>query len=258
MFERLDEVRVPRCYFPQHGQNEIVDLQLHIFVDASEEAYAHVAYFRAEFVDGIEMALIGGKAKVAPLKALSIPRLELMAAVIGVRLLKTIRNGHSMKIGRTTMWSDSKTVLAWINSDHRSYRQFVACRVGEILSKSDVAQWRWVPIKENPADLATKWGKGPCLSPNSLWFNGPSFLRSPETEWPTGVKPTEETTVEELRGCLVHTEATGMWVVDWQRFSNWNRLLRSVAYVHRFCVNLQRKVKKEPQVTGALRQHEIA
>lgn len=97
----------------------MVDLQLHIFVDASEEAYSCVAYFRAEFVGGVEIALIGGKAKVAPLKALSIPRLELMAAVIGVRLLKTIRTAHSLSINKIVLWSDSKTVLSWINSDHR-------------------------------------------------------------------------------------------------------------------------------------------
>lgn len=202
-----------------------MDLQLHIFVDASKEAYACVVYFRAESVDGIEVTLIGEKVKVGPLKALSIPRLELMAAVIEARLLKTIRNGHLMMIVRTTMWSDLKTVLTWIDSDYRCYRQFVACRVGEILSKSDAAQWRWVSTKENPSDLAMKWGKDPCLLP---------IVIGSADQTSTNVKPTNETMVDELRACLVHTEATEMWVVDWQRFSDWNRLLRSVAYVHRF------------------------
>ncbi|XP_062713827.1 uncharacterized protein LOC134290665 [Aedes albopictus] len=156
------------------------------------------------------------------------------------------------------MWSDSKTVLAWINSDHRNYRQFVACRIGEILSKSDVEQWRWVPTKENPADLATKWGRGPCLSPNSQWFRGPNFLRTPESEWPAGLKPTEQKTTEELRACMVHTDATVSLVVDWARFSNWTRLVRAVAYVLRFCRNVLRRVKKDQLGMGLLTQQELA
>ncbi|XP_062698792.1 uncharacterized protein LOC134290273 [Aedes albopictus] len=163
LFRNLEDIRIPRCYFPYHSVNDIVSLQLHIYVDASEEAYACVGYLRAVFPDGIEVALVGGKSKVAPLKAQSIPRLELMAAVIGVRFSQTILNGHSLKIEKVFFWSDSKTVLAWINSDHRNYRQFVACRVGEIISKSNPEQWRWISTKKNVADEATKWGKGPCL-----------------------------------------------------------------------------------------------
>ncbi|XP_062714236.1 uncharacterized protein LOC134291009 [Aedes albopictus] len=257
-FEQLDEVRVPRCYFPLRAQNEINNLQLHVFVDASEEAYACVAYFRAEFADTVEIAVVGGKAKVAPLKAMSIPRLELMAAVIGVRLLKTIRNGHSLKIDKTVMWSDSKTVLAWINSDHRRYRQFVACRVGEIVSKSDAAQWRWVPTKENPADLATKWGKGPCFSSTSSWFRGPEFLRSSENEWPLGERTNDEATTEEIRICLMHSKAAELRVIEWHRFSNWIRLQRSVAFSLRYCRNLKHKVKKEPLAEGPLTQQELS
>lgn len=160
MFQNLGQVSIPRGYFPGHSTRE-----LHIFVDASEEAYACVGYWRACFSGGVVVSLIGGKSKVAPLKALSIPRLELMAAVIGVRLMKFILCRHTLKVGRVVLWSDSKTVLAWIRSDHRRYRQFVACRVGEIISKSKPEHWRWVPTRENVADEATKWGKGPCFFP---------------------------------------------------------------------------------------------
>ncbi|XP_062557324.1 uncharacterized protein LOC134222196 [Armigeres subalbatus] len=257
LFQHLGEVRVPRCYFPHHALEDLIELQLHIFVDASEEAYACVAYFRAEFPGGVELALVGGKSKVAPLNTVSIPRLELMAATIGVRFLKSTRNGHSLKIDKAVLWSDSKTVLAWINADHRNYRQFVACRVGEILSKSDVEQWRWVPTKENPADLATKWGKGPCLSPSGLWFRGPAFLCLPEDKWPNEVKPSKQTTEEELRLCLVHTETTVDLVIDWARFSNWTRLLRSVAFALRFSQNLRKKVKKQATTAGPLTQQEL-
>ncbi|XP_062557755.1 uncharacterized protein LOC134222608 [Armigeres subalbatus] len=158
-FQCLHQVRIARCYFPHRSVNQIISLQLHVFVNASEEAFACVAYFRAEFKKHFEVALIAGKSKVAPLKVLSIPRMELLAAVIGVRLMNTIIDGHTLRIDECTLWSDSKTVLAWINSDHRKYRQFVACRVGEILTKTKQCQWRWIPSKDNVADDATKWGK---------------------------------------------------------------------------------------------------
>ncbi|XP_038116955.1 uncharacterized protein LOC119769128 [Culex quinquefasciatus] len=255
MFKHLSEVRIPRCYFSKYSIADIVSLQLHVFCDASEEAYSCVAYFRAVYFDGmIQVALIGGKAKVAPLKALSIPRLELNGAVIGVRLRKSITNGHSLKIDKTVMWTDSRTVLAWINSDHRNYRQFVACRVGEILSKSDAAEWRHCPGKLNPADLATKWGpRGPSFSPDYPWY-GRFFILSQEIEWPMDVNPTEETTEEELRACLVHREAVTKLAIDWRRFSDWTRLLRAVAYALRYKQNFVENYRNQPLTKDRLRR----
>ncbi|XP_058811039.1 uncharacterized protein LOC131675927 [Topomyia yanbarensis] len=219
LFQYLNQIRVPRCYFPELSIKEVVSLQLYIFADASEEAYACVAYLRAEFPGSvIRVALVGGKAKVAPLKTLSIPRLELNGAVIGVRLRKAIINGHTHKIDKTVMWTDSKTVLAWINADHRRYRQFVACRVGEILSKSRRS--------------------GGTYRANNPWF-GEFFLGVPETQWLSEINPAVETTDEELRPCLVHSEVILKSVINWERFSNWTRLLGAVAYVLRYRKILQ-------------------
>ncbi|XP_062558174.1 uncharacterized protein LOC134223053 [Armigeres subalbatus] len=111
--------------------------------------------------------------------------------------------------------------------------------------------------KGKPADLATKWGKGPCLSPSGLWFRGPAFLCLPEDKWPNEVKPSKQTTEEELRSCLVHTETTVDLVIDWARFSNWTRLLRSVAFALRFSQNLRKKVKKQATTAGPLTQQEL-
>ncbi|XP_062712542.1 uncharacterized protein LOC134289874 [Aedes albopictus] len=256
LFRNLEDIRIPRCYFPYHSVNDIVSLQLHIYVDASEEAYACVGYLRAVFPDGIEVALVGGKSKVAPLKAQSIPRLELMAAVIGVGFSQTILNGHSLKIEKVFFWSDSKTVLAWINSDHRNYRQFVACRVGEIISKSNPEPWRWISTKKNVADEATKWGKGPCLSSNSRWFRGEDDLYLPEYQWISSVQSSAVQTIEELRSCMVHCKAVQL--VAWERFSRWTSLVRAVGYVHRYAQNLRRTASKGSRQTGPLSQEELA
>lgn len=147
------------------------------------------------------------KSKVAPLKPVSIPRLELQAALIGARLMEHVCQHLTLPISRRVFWSDSSTVLSWLNSDAFRYHQYVAFRVGEILSTTKVDEWRYVPSKQNVADDATKWKAGPDFSKTSDWFNGPKFLHLPETEWPVQRKP-EEITEEQVRHVLHHQEAT--------------------------------------------------
>ncbi|XP_055633617.1 uncharacterized protein LOC129773964 [Toxorhynchites rutilus septentrionalis] len=231
-------------------------LQIHVFTDSSEAAFACAAYLRAEIAGTVHCALVAAKSKVAPLKLLSIPRLELQAAVIGARLLNMITTSHNLPITSKYIWTDSRTVLAWINSDQRKYRQFVAFRIGEILSKTNVGDWRWVPSKMNVADEATKWGSGPQLSSGGRWYRGPSFLYEPESCWPTQPTNSMETT-EELRTCAVHHHELPTHVV-WDRFSRWDRLLRSIGYVRRFILNIVERHRATDFTTGPLSQCELA
>ncbi|XP_062533253.1 uncharacterized protein LOC134202221 [Armigeres subalbatus] len=208
-------------------------LQLHVFVDASESAFACVAYFRVVDHSQPRCTLIASKAKVAPLKPLSVPRLELQAAVIGSRLAKSIADYHTVTISQRFFWSDSRTVLSWINSDARKYRQYVAVRIGEILEESQPEEWRWIPTKLNVADEATKWGKGPTLSSNSRWFSGPDFLLQAENEWPQH-QISASCTEEELRTIHVHHVTRVQPCIEYGRFSKWERMLRTTAYVYSF------------------------
>lgn len=229
----LENVKVPRCYFPSYDVEDLQTIELHIFVDASESAYACVAYFRIIERGEPRCAFVSSKAKVAPLKSLSIPRLELQAGVIGSRLAKSIRDNHTLPISRTVFHSDSTTLLSWIRSDTRKYRQYVAVRVGEILELSNVSDWRWVPTKLNVADEATKWSNRPVVEPNSRWFRGPEFLYLPEECWPQQIAVPTSTTME-MRSIHVHQENFHCSVIDVFRFSKWERLLRSVAYIFYF------------------------
>lgn len=177
MFPLIRELQVPRCYFQNSNTSTYSSLQLHVFADASEDAYSAVVYFRVEVQKGVfQCTLVAAKTKVAPIQHVTIPRLELMAAVLGVRMANFVADGHSILMNRRIFWSDSKTVLAWIGSEHRRYRQFVACRISEILLSTNANDWRWVPSKLNVADEATKWGKGPCFDVFSRWYQGPEFL----------------------------------------------------------------------------------
>ncbi|XP_055605274.1 uncharacterized protein LOC129753482 [Uranotaenia lowii] len=156
VLSKLEGVQINRCYFPGYTITSLDNIQLHIFVDASEKAYAAVAYFRIVDRGTIRCTLVSSKTKVAPLELHSMPRMELLAAVIGARLKKTIIQEHSLHIAKTFMWSDSSTVLSWIRSDVRRYRQYVAFRVNEILNLTTIDEWNWVPTRLNVADEATK------------------------------------------------------------------------------------------------------
>lgn len=259
-FSSVWSLTIPRCYFPGALNSTYENLELHIFVDASEVAYSAVAYFRVVGSDGVPVcALVAAKAKVAPLKPLSIPRMELQAAVLGTRLMRFVTDSHTVLVKRTFLWSDSSTVLAWIRADHRRYKQYVAYRIGEVLTASNTEDWRWVPGHVNPADAATKWGSGLelKLKPSSEWFTGPKFLRKPENQWPQqpGVIPA---TIEDLRPCHVHHSfAIPEPVLDFERFSKWKRMVRTMAYVHRFFDNLKRRRDNRALEKGHLGQSEL-
>ncbi|XP_055610353.1 uncharacterized protein LOC129757229 [Uranotaenia lowii] len=178
--------------------------------------------------------------------------MELQGCVLGVRWSKFVRENHSVPISRVYYWTDSRTALAWIKGDPRNYRQFISFRIGEILENTMVSDWRWVPTKINPADEATKWGSGPYFDQESKWFSGPDFLRRSEVQWPRPDEPIT-TTTEEIRTSVLHHCSTEP-VIDFTRFSTWNKLLRSTAYVMRFVCNTS---KKSLKFHGHLQQEEL-
>ncbi|XP_053698951.1 uncharacterized protein LOC128745910 [Sabethes cyaneus] len=252
-FPLLDTLRIPRCYFLPGLPTGNPNLQVHAFVDASEQAYCCVIYFRLEVNGSIQVSLVAAKTKVAPLKTLSIPKLELKAAVLGVRLMNTVINSHTLTFCRRYLWSDSTTVLAWIQSNHRRYQKFVAVQVGEILMVTEPQEWMWVPTKLNIADEGTKWRSDPNFRSDSPWFVGPCFLRTTEEHWPKQRRYT--TTVEEIRPLLIHTSASPLLEVS--RFGRWEKLNRTMAYVIRFIQNLHRKRNRLPLELEEIKQQEF-
>ncbi|XP_049290599.1 uncharacterized protein LOC125767759 [Anopheles funestus] len=237
------------------SKREREKIEVHVFRDASEAAYAPVAYFRLEADSKIHVGLIGAKTKVAPLKTVSIPKLELKAALLGCRMLTKIKEYHSFPINQQYMWSDAGVCLSWIRStNHRRYQQFVSVRVGEILTTTDPKDWRWVPSKLNVADLATKWNDGPDLSMENPWFHGPAFLHEPKDCWPT--KRTFPDTNEEIRASHLHVGST-VQIIDVTRFSIWRKLHRSTAYIVRYLDNLLRKKAGKTLELEGLKQDEF-
>ncbi|XP_055615173.1 uncharacterized protein LOC129761477 [Toxorhynchites rutilus septentrionalis] len=242
LLDQLEQVQIPRCYFPGYYDRSYHPLEQHIFVNANEEAYAALAYFRIVDSSGVRCSFVSAKTKVAPLKPHSIPRLELQASVLGAKLSKSVEDNHTLPIVRRVFWSDSSTVLSWLRSDQRKYRQYVAFRVTEILELTQVDEWRWVPSRWNVADEATKWVKGPNISSSSRWFQAPAFMYQEPDTWP------------QQGPCLVEITEE----LHFEKYSKWERLVRAIAYVYRFIDNCRRKIENySTERSGWLNRDEL-
>ena len=165
--ERVSQIRVPRCLRPK---GEITNISLHVFSDASENAYASVVYLRAEASDAtVTIRQVVSKSNVAPLKTASIPRLELLGAVLSARIAPSIAKTLGIDGKSISYWSDSKNVLWWISRRSRTLKTFVANRGAIIQQLSNTLQWRYVGTKENPVDISTRGMKIDELAANTFW-----------------------------------------------------------------------------------------
>ncbi|XP_033122036.1 uncharacterized protein LOC117121051, partial [Anneissia japonica] len=172
--KRLKEWSMPRCYKSNLSSN-IISKQLHVFSDASEKGYGMCAYLKQEAQDGtIQVSLVLARSRVAPLKYVSIPRMELTAAVMAARLTDSIL--RELNIKEVCYWTDSQTVLKYLQSDTRRFKMFVANRVSTLLDLTKVSQWRYVRTADNPADEASRGQGIDDFLRNKRWINGPDFL----------------------------------------------------------------------------------
>lgn len=247
----IEKLSIPRAYF----SSNVLEVEMHTFVDASEEAYAACVYFKAAINNTAECRLVTSKSRVAPIRSCSIPRLELQSAVLGSRLANRVMKDHRFNVIRKIFWSDSRTVLAWIRSDHRKYHQYVACRVGEIIELTDIRDWRWVPTNQNISDRATR-KVVPEIASDDCWFKGPDFLYQCEDQWPVEKEINEKEVIEELRPRYAHAINFHHVKYEVDRFSNWSRLLRSQAFLLRFVFNIKAAVNKTDPKYGIFSREE--
>ena len=173
---KLKEIQVDRCFKPKNFA-ETKNIQLHIFSDGSRVGYGAVAYLRlVDVFDRIHCSFVMGKARLAPIHEITIPRLELTAAVISVKLSGIIREEFEIEVDRVNYWTDSTTVLKCLNNDSKRFHTFESNRLTVIRSGSSVSDWRYVNGDDNPADDASKGLRLDDMTRNSRWLNGPAFL----------------------------------------------------------------------------------
>ena len=156
-------------------------VELHTFSDASFKDYGCCSILRIVHLDSqVSTALLMSKAKVAPFKqTITIPRLELQAAVLSVKVadfvVSELKYDHLQKF----FHSDSTTVLGYIQNDSKRFHTFVANRVQRIRDTSQVDRWSYISSENNPVDIVSR-GDSPDGLLSRSWFNGPAFLRSPK------------------------------------------------------------------------------
>ncbi|XP_060593431.1 uncharacterized protein LOC132747884 [Ruditapes philippinarum] len=152
----LEKLSVNRWYRPQ-GFGTVRNTQLHIFSDGSERGYGACAYLRfVDVHDNVHCSLAIGKSHLAPIKQMSIPRLELSGAVVGCRLFAMLSEELDMNFDHFTFWTDSMIVLGYINNVSKRFKTFVGNRLSIIHETTYPDQWRHVHTSSNPADIASR------------------------------------------------------------------------------------------------------
>ncbi|XP_046803778.1 uncharacterized protein LOC124419208 [Lucilia cuprina] len=175
----IKDIEVPRYVFTSLDERG----EIHGFADASQRAYGCCIYFRI-LVDGrYKTNLLIAKSKVAPIKAQSLPRLELCAAVLLSKTWNKIKLKMAKFVSSTWFWTDSKIVLQWLKQHSSTLNCFVANRISDLQDNTRDIYWKHVPSKDNPADIVSRGCSAQDL-PTTMWFNGPSFLQQHHSTWP--------------------------------------------------------------------------
>ena len=153
--------------------------ELYIFVDTTTVAYRAVAYFRfCDQSDQIKCSLIMAKSRLSPLreKSVTLPRLELQPALITTRMKTHIIKNSGIQPNSICQWSSSKVVLSYIKNVDTNFGSYIANRVNEIWSNTDIKQWNYIPSSLNVANNGTKHIDVAKLKSDHQWFVGPDFL----------------------------------------------------------------------------------
>ncbi|XP_075210163.1 uncharacterized protein LOC142317482 [Lycorma delicatula] len=180
--ERLNEIQIDRLVMIKNP----VHIQFHGFSDASEAAYGACVYFRSCNSDGnVVVNLLCAKSRLAPLKQVSLPRLELYGAVLLTRLIARVKASIDLNINETYLWTDSSILLAWLKGSPSIWKTFVANRVSEVQDLTKECTWHHVSSASNPADMVSRGVTPQKLITNELWWHGPSWLTETPSQWPS-------------------------------------------------------------------------
>ncbi len=239
--------------------NALHEVELHGFCDASSRAYGASIYLRNPTQDGTaSVTLLTAKARVLPVKPVTIPKAELLGAHLLAKMVRHTAAVLDIPCCRIHAWTDSEIVLHWLPKAPPQLDRFVANRVHAIQELLPDVTWRHVPTSSNPADLASRGVRAPDLAMSALWWSGPPWLSLHPSQWPATKlsKPVVPALVATIRLPSTPSPTVLSFVKDlWKRFSDFFHLVRVCALVYRFLHNC--KACKDSRIVGPLSYEEI-
>ena len=228
-------VKIPRYIFTGNEQR----MQVHGFCGASEKAYCCVVYVRVETVNGVRVQLVTAKTKVAPLKKVTIPRLELLSCLLLAKVLSSISDilREKLKGAPITCWNDSSSALGWIRGEDKRWSPWVEERAKKVRAIVEAALWRHLPGSLNPADIATRTISPEDVNSDSKWLTAPAFLYEDPNKWP--VTPVDENITLELKGApvIANVAVSSEPVIDTEKYSSLYRQYRVTVSCSCFCLS---------------------
>lgn len=234
----LAKISIPRWFNSSSNSS----VELHGFSDASHLAMAAVIYLTVHHSNGATISLVCSKTKVAPLKRLTIPRLELSAALLLSRLMQYVQATLKLDVKATHLWTDSLVTLTWIKSHASRWKDFVRNRVTQIQELTPGAHWRYIPGTSNPADCASRGISTAQLQTHSLWWTGPPWLLNVDS-WPAQPRLSDDISTTEARPgvslLVVAPTADYHWDIIY-RYSSIQKLLRITALCFRIIARLRK------------------
>ena len=256
------QIHVPR-YLLCDVHHQVDSYSLIGFCDASKKAYAAVVYLRMKTQEGFHVKFLTSKTRVNPLQPQTIPRLELLSALLLTRLLVSVRKGleSRLSLSETTCYTDSKVALHWIRGAEKEWKQFIQNRTTEIRTLLPDAIWVHCAGKDNPADLPSRGMSLAQLAASDLWKKGPDWLTSGGLGACQEEESMPEECVQELKAkerrllhSLVVVEPTTRigQLIQCESFSSAQRLLRVTAYALLAAEKFKKKLRETTAPTVPL------
>ncbi|VEN60332.1 unnamed protein product [Callosobruchus maculatus] len=239
--KNIIHLKIPR----QAAISQYLTIECHGFCDASEVAYAACIFIRCTFDNQEPVSnLLCAKSRIAPLKQISLPRLELCAAVLVANLMNKTVQAIDIQFNQYYLWTDSTITLAWIQGEPKRWKTFVANRVSEIQSLTHIEDWRHVLSEDNPADILSRGTTVELLNNCQLWWHGPFWFSDKDLKYYN--EPFHnDVDIPEKRNMVVLTAYSEnndiLELIN--KFSNLNKIIRIVAYVQRFLNKIKHKNK---------------
>ncbi|XP_078351492.1 uncharacterized protein LOC144636211 [Oculina patagonica] len=240
---KLSQLAVKRCVKPA-DLGELKTVELHNFADASQFAFGAVSYLRlVDTKDNACCSFLMGKSRLAHIKPMTVPRLELSAAVLAVQLDKTLKTELEIPVQQSVFWSDSTTVLQYIRNESSRFHTFVSNRLTVIHEHSEPKQWKYVNSELNPADHASR-GLTVDGMISSKWLCGPEFLSREEGLWPRDPShqlkelsvddPELKRDVHTFSQAVLNQPAEDFLSRLFHQYSSWDKLRKAFAWLLRF------------------------